>query len=171
MNKSLVITVASAMIVISILFIAKGITGSSRESPPEVKSVEAQGLGGVSESTSVELKYFWSAYCAICKKQDPILAEILMEHPSLKFTRVDTSQKESVSEMEKYSVFGTPSFVLVDNESAEVVVGFLEREQLSRFICQKLDDAVCGNARKIRVEGGGKAPEDVPVVSGGGFCR
>lgn len=121
---------------------------------------------------SVELLYFWSEYCFYCKKEEPILQEVLREHPTLKFIRIDMNKEEAIPDIKKYRVTGTPTHVLVDEKSTKIASGFLDKEQLTKFICQKLRDEECQKTHLIpdRKEGQPEEDEIEPAIVTGGFC-
>lgn len=97
----------------------------------------------ISRESSVTLKYFWSAYCVYCIREEPILQEVLREHPTLNFIRIDVNKEESIPEMRKYKVSGTPTHVLIDRDSTIISAGLMNKRQLTSFICSKLKDYSC----------------------------
>lgn len=112
-------------------------------------TVRASGLSSADINSNIEgvtLKYFWSEYCAYCKKEEPILQEVLKEHPTLNFIRIDVDNSSTQVEMGRYRVTGTPTHALIDSKSTKIVVGFMNKKQLTSFICSKLDDEACNKS-------------------------
>jgi FKBP-type peptidyl-prolyl cis-trans isomerase 2 len=91
----------------------------------------------------VTLKYFWSPFCGYCKIQDPILHEFMQEHPSLSLAVIDITKEENSFEAVRYKVTGTPTFVLKKGGLELIAGGLLSKEQLTEYICPKLQDEMC----------------------------
>lgn len=96
-----------------------------------------------SDNATVTLKYFWSAYCGYCKKQDPILYEFLQEHPTINFVLIDVDEVKNKLEMLRYNAFGTPTFILEKGNVVLKTGGLQTKDQLTAFICPKLQDETC----------------------------
>jgi peptidylprolyl isomerase len=97
----------------------------------------------VSSVQPVILKYFWSPYCGYCKIQDPMLHEFMQEHPSLSLIVIDITREENTFETVRYRVTGTPTFVLKKGGLELIAGGLLSKEQLTEYICPKLQDEMC----------------------------
>ncbi len=175
-KRNLLIIIATGVLVTLLitpyLQNGKAIMEPDTQQSSMAKETQINTVEPIPSENSVELVYFWSKYCQYCKKEEPILQEVLGEHPTLKFTRIDMNTEEAIPEIKKYRVMGTPTHVLVDEESTKIEVGSIDKEQLTKFICQKLRDEECGNTQVITelFEGQPEEDEKVSEVVTGGFC-
>lgn len=82
-----------------------------------------------------KIKYFYSPFCTYCWLQEPILRDMLQLHgDSFSLERYDI--RYCKSEVARYKVSGTPSFVFVlKNESKEFVsYGFIPKDKFESIL-------------------------------------
>ena len=70
---------------------------------------------------------FWAEWCGPCKMMNPIVDEIELDFPKLEIVRVNVDENPSL--MEEYGVRSIPTYVLTDEDGAEIkrVIGALPK--------------------------------------------
>ena len=105
----------------------------------EIKKLEEKGcpeaIAGNKESV-FNIKYFYSDFCAWCKKQEPILKQLLKENGnlfSLEFFNIDNCEKEFVG----YGAIRVPTLVFKVAGFDEIThPSFVYRKDLENLICK-----------------------------------
>lgn len=84
----------------------------------------------------LRIKYFYSDYCAWCKKEDPILQKLVSEYGHsiyIEWFNIAYCPEET----DKYSVSGVPTFIFstsdANNEYSHY--GFIYEKDLKKLIC------------------------------------
>ncbi|MCH8003231.1 MAG: thioredoxin family protein [Nanoarchaeota archaeon] len=108
----------------------------------EINKLEEKGcpdaIAGNKESV-FNIKYFYSDFCAWCKKQDPILKQLLKEKGnlfSLEFFNIDNCEKEFI----QYGAIRVPTLILKVNGFDEIIhPSFVYKKDLENLICKAND--------------------------------
>lgn len=92
-------------------------------------------VAGNKESV-LKIKYFYSDFCGWCKKQEPILKELLEEKGNmfyLEFFNIDNCGKEFID----YGAIKVPTFVFKSGNFEEIIhPSFIYKKDLENLICK-----------------------------------
>jgi len=105
----------------------------------EIKKLEVNGcpnaVAGNKESV-FKIKYFYSDFCGWCKRQDPILNQLLKEKGnlfSLEFFNIDDCEREFM----RYEAIRVPTLVFKVNGFDEIIhPSFIYKKDLKKLICK-----------------------------------
>ena len=105
----------------------------------EIKKLEVNGcpdaVAGNKESV-FNIKYFYSNFCAWCKRQDPILNQLLNDKGNLfylEFFNIDNCEKEFI----QYGAIRVPTLVFKVNGFDEIIhPSFVYKKDLENLICK-----------------------------------
>jgi thiol-disulfide isomerase/thioredoxin len=91
---------------------------------------------GGNSGSYLRIKYFYSDYCPWCRKEEPILKELVAADGNLvyiEWINIDSCHNETV----KYNVGGVPTFVFStsDGEKEYSHYGFIYKKDLRKLIC------------------------------------
>lgn len=88
------------------------------------------------EESIFKIKYFYSDFCGYCKKQEPILIELLKEKGDLfyiEFFNIDYCGKEFID----YGAIRVPTFVFKSGDFDEIIhPSFVYKKDLKNLICK-----------------------------------
>lgn len=92
-------------------------------------------IGG-NPNAYLKMKYFYTPFCPWCRKEEPILRELLAEK-GLLFSLGWYDLRYCSEEVEKYKVSGVPTFVFSTYNSTKEYThyGFIYKEDLNKLIC------------------------------------
>lgn len=77
--------------------------------------------------------YFTAEWCAPCIRTRPIVKELSVEHPEIKFQFIDADDNPEL--VNKFNIKNVPCFVLYkDNTEVNRIIGKQTRQQLEDFI-------------------------------------
>jgi|SRR3989339_1054712 len=101
----------------------------------ELQSSCPDSVGGNNESY-LRIKYFYSDYCPWCRKEEPILQKLVMEHGDwfyLEWFNIGSCDKD----VDKYKVSGVPTFIFstADEQKEYSHYGFIYENDLEKLIC------------------------------------
>ncbi len=90
----------------------------------EFKDVIAEGV------TFVD---FFATWCGPCKMLGPVLEEVAVENPDIKFVKVDCDESPNVAR--EYGIMSIPAmFLFKDGEVLDKTGGYQQKKQLQQFI-------------------------------------
>lgn len=78
----------------------------------------------------INLKDFYSEWCAPCKDLSPIIDELSQEYETVKFEKIDIEEKEEKAE--EYNIRAIPAIIIeCDGDVKQKFVGFQTKETLA----------------------------------------
>jgi len=92
--------------------------------------------GGL-DTAVLQVKYFYSKFCAWCMKEEPILQRLVKEKGN--FVNIKWYNVRSCPELTaKYKVSGVPTFVFstFNNKTEYSHYGFIYEEDLKKMVCE-----------------------------------
>lgn len=76
---------------------------------------------------------FWAEWCGPCKAMEPVLEELVEEHPGLTLAKIDADENEAA--MEEFGVRSVPTMILFrEGQPVEVFAGKVAYPKLERAI-------------------------------------
>lgn len=63
-----------------------------------------------------ELIHFTATWCQPCKAMAPMIDKFVEEHPEIGYQKIDIDNPDSMLAIEKFSVRGVPTFVILQDE-------------------------------------------------------
>lgn len=91
----------------------------------------ANYLGAKLAAYDRQLAYFYSDHCPMCHKVSPVIDQLASAHPNV--VKIDAGQHPSAARA--FSVFGTPTVVLIRDEVIHKVhVGRVNKGKLLEFL-------------------------------------
>jgi len=95
----------------------------------------------------LRMKYFYTKFCPWCKKEEPILNDLVASHGNLFYIQwYDLTQ--CGEDARKYDVVGVPTFVFskLGDETTYTKYGFIPQEDLTKFICDVYGGCIYSNS-------------------------
>jgi thioredoxin 1 len=78
------------------------------------ESVTPERLARVTENNDEKvLLYFWQPNCPPCQQMDPIVDQVMTEHPKVTLVKVDTTNPDNKTVHDTYNITAIPSFVVL----------------------------------------------------------
>ncbi|RLM53366.1 thioredoxin [Halobellus sp. Atlit-31R] len=84
---------------------------------------------------TVRVLDFHADWCGPCKKQDPILEELMAEYGDVEFQKIDVDDEQEIAN--QYQVRSLPTVVVErDGDIVDRFVGFTQREDIEAALQQ-----------------------------------
>jgi thioredoxin 1 len=77
---------------------------------------------------------FYADWCQPCKAMEPIVEQLLTEHPRVKIEKINVDKQPDYAQL--HGVMSIPTFIFVDDRGEEVgrEVGSVNKESLEQHI-------------------------------------
>lgn len=84
-------------------------------------------------ASGLTLVDFWAEWCAPCRMVSPIVEELSVEMPNIKFAKLNVDENNQVPQT--FGITAIPTLVLFkDGELVDRVVGLLPKPQLKKIL-------------------------------------